>query len=310
MKKHVRILSALMVVLLSLSIFSIGASAARAPIRYGDVFDDNPDDPFTDSKINIMDATYVQRAVAFLYSIEETRVEAADVDSDASITVIDATIIQQFVAHIITEFPAGYSYHYDKELIGITPDFMSGKAQTGTVITFTVNGYAHPGPSKTDFTINGEGVAPIDENGRKYAYVFDTPGVYTISVSMEDKWGVSAGSYSMEYEVVAKTEEAKLDIKNITYGPAHSISPVFEIEVSNAVGECTFDYRIYERFTQDSDKPVLVKEKLNTTENYVSTPYDEFEYGKQYVLHVTVTDSEGNKAQTELPFMYNPLPIG
>ncbi len=310
MKKHVRILSALMVLLLSLSIFSITSSAARAPIRYGDVYWDTMNDPFAESKISILDATYVQRAVALLYTIDEYRMEAADVDGDASISVVDATIIQQYVAHIISEFPAGYSYHYDKELTGITPDYISGKAETNTVITFTVNGYAYPKPSKTRFTINGESITPMDDSGSRYAYVFDTPGIYRISVSLEDKWGVSAGSYSMSYEVVEKSEETKLDIKNITYGPPHSVSPTFEVEVVNAVGECTYDFSIYERYPKGSDKPVLIKQKLNTTENRISTPYDEFDFGTQYILHVVVTDSAGNKAQTELPFMYKPLPIG
>ncbi len=301
MKKHIRILSALMVLVLSLSLFCVSASAARAPLRYGDVYGDR--------KINILDATYVQRAVAQLYTIEENYLEAADVDSDFYITVIDATIIQQYVAQIIDEFPAGYSYHYDKELIGITADFMSGKGEVGTPITFTVNGYAHPDPSKTYFYIDGELLAIRTGSSPKYTYVFDEPGIYNIYATMENKWGFSAGYYNMTYEVVEKTDDIKLDIKNITYGPPHSVSPSFEVEVTNAVGECTFDFYIYERYPAGEEE-VLVTQKLNTSENFITTSYKDFKMGTQYIFHVIVTDSEQHTAESEFPFMYNPLPIG
>ncbi len=301
MKKYAKFLSVITVLILMFSLFSIGASAARAPLCYGDVYGD--------SKINIIDATYVQRYVAQLYTIEEYHMEAADVDSDFSITVMDATIIQQYVAQIIDNFPAGYSYHYDKELTGITADFMSGKGKVGTPITFTVNGYAYPNPSKTYFYIDGELLTTKTGSSPQYTYVFDEPGIYNIYATMENKWGFSAGSYSISYEVVENTDDVKIDIKNITYGPPHSVSPSFEVEVVNAVGECTFDFYIYERYPAGEEK-VLVTQKLNTSENFIYTSYKDFKMGTQYIFHVIVTDSEQNTAESELPFMYNPLPIG
>lgn len=310
MKKYVRFLSVIMVLLLFTSLCVISASAMRAPIRYGDVYCDTKNDPFAEAKINIIDATYVQRHVAQLSEIEEHYVEAADVDGDAYITVIDATYIQQYVAKIIDRFPAGYSYHIDKELTGITPDYMSGKAMVGVPVEFSIDGFAYPAPSTTQFYINGELIGTSTDDDPVFTYTFTETGVYNLYVTMVDKWGISAGSYSMPYEVVEKTTDSEnIYIKNITYGPPHSLSPRLEVEVANAVGDCTYDFYIYNNYRLEEDK-VIIMEQLQSTYNVMHTYYENFDYNEEYIFHVIATDSEGNKAEATYIFTYAPLPIG
>ncbi len=59
-----------------------------------------------DKKVNIQDATIIQKAVAGLVNFGEVQAAASDVDGDMKLTVKDATTIQKYTAGIITKFPA------------------------------------------------------------------------------------------------------------------------------------------------------------------------------------------------------------
>ena len=56
-------------------------------------------------KIDVIDATAIQRSVAKIISLDEESVLYSDVDGDGKISIMDCTSIQQFVAKIITVFP-------------------------------------------------------------------------------------------------------------------------------------------------------------------------------------------------------------
>lgn len=58
-------------------------------------------DANSDGKVNINDATAIQKFAAFLGEVDE---KAADVNADSKINIKDATEIQKFAAGIITEF--------------------------------------------------------------------------------------------------------------------------------------------------------------------------------------------------------------
>lgn len=66
--------------------------------KYGDVKQD--------SKVNVTDATTIQKSVAGLIEIDSQQTLNADVDADSRVTVKDATTVQKFVAGIISSFPA------------------------------------------------------------------------------------------------------------------------------------------------------------------------------------------------------------
>ena len=67
-------------------------------VKYGDVN--------LDYKVNVMDATEIQRYKALIVQIYDEQVVNADVDADGFVSVLDATEIQRFVAKIISVFPA------------------------------------------------------------------------------------------------------------------------------------------------------------------------------------------------------------
>ncbi|MDO4418939.1 MAG: starch-binding protein, partial [Ruminococcus sp.] len=72
-------------------------TAPKAEYLYGDAD--------LDGKINIKDATTVQKYAAKLLELDETAFVQADVNGDTKVNVKDATAIQKYVAKLITVFP-------------------------------------------------------------------------------------------------------------------------------------------------------------------------------------------------------------
>ena len=60
-----------------------------------------------DGKINVKDATQIQKAAASLVTLDEVQTLAADANGDGKVNVKDATAIQKFVAGIPVSFPIG-----------------------------------------------------------------------------------------------------------------------------------------------------------------------------------------------------------
>ena len=60
--------------------------------------------PETDGKIDINDATMVQKAAAEIATLTASQSIAADVNRDGNIDVTDVTLIQKYAAEIIDHF--------------------------------------------------------------------------------------------------------------------------------------------------------------------------------------------------------------
>lgn len=88
----------LAVVLLICSVCSVGAAPLSTERILGDA-DNN-------GKIEVTDATIIQRYLAEIFFLDEESVLASDVDGDGEASIIDCTFVQQFVAKIIDKFPA------------------------------------------------------------------------------------------------------------------------------------------------------------------------------------------------------------
>ena len=58
-------------------------------------------------KINIKDATLIQKAIAKLTKLDETQNKVADVTADTKVNIKDATAIQKFIAKIETPYSIG-----------------------------------------------------------------------------------------------------------------------------------------------------------------------------------------------------------
>ena len=96
MKKQATALTAILLVIAFLMCFSVFASAQS--FKYGDAN--------CDGKLNIKDATTIQRHAAMIIKLDETALRLADVNADGKVNVKDATMVQKFLAKLIASFPA------------------------------------------------------------------------------------------------------------------------------------------------------------------------------------------------------------
>ncbi|MBR2279746.1 MAG: dockerin type I repeat-containing protein [Ruminococcus sp.] len=59
-----------------------------------------------DTRVNVLDATIIQKVTAKLIEAPENYEKAGDVNGDKTVNVKDATLIQKYTAKIIDKFPA------------------------------------------------------------------------------------------------------------------------------------------------------------------------------------------------------------
>ncbi len=76
---------------------SLGIVAYADDFSYGD--------SNKDGKLNIKDATHIQRYSAMLIELDEEALRLSDVDGSSQVNVKDATMIQKLLASIIDSFP-------------------------------------------------------------------------------------------------------------------------------------------------------------------------------------------------------------
>lgn len=81
-------------------------TAPTEPVAIGILGDSN-----SDGKVNVKDATQIQKSVADLITLDETQTILSDVDSNTKVNVKDATAIQKFVAGMETGFKIGELFY-------------------------------------------------------------------------------------------------------------------------------------------------------------------------------------------------------
>lgn len=96
MKKQATTIVAILLVLALIACFAGFVSAQS--FKFGDAN--------CDGKLNIKDATTIQRHAAMIIKLDETALKLADVNSDGKVNVKDATMIQKYLAKLIASFPA------------------------------------------------------------------------------------------------------------------------------------------------------------------------------------------------------------
>ena len=90
------------VVLSSVMIYGYPDSTAENYAKSrGNEFTSVMGDSDGNGKVNIKDATLIQKHLAQIDTIEEYKLQCADTDKDGNVTIKDATLIQKFIAHII-----------------------------------------------------------------------------------------------------------------------------------------------------------------------------------------------------------------
>lgn len=127
-KRKVGVLSVVLIVALLCSILSVSfTSAAKTSDNYVVNDDEGVNmslsgeilgllgDADLDSKINVKDATAIQKNVASLIAFEETQLILADVDQSGGVNVKDATAIQKWVAGITVDMKINHLVYIPQE---------------------------------------------------------------------------------------------------------------------------------------------------------------------------------------------------
>mgnify|MGYP000598658622 FL=1 len=171
MKKIIKaaLSGALVMGMLAAQCFS--TSAMIRPIITGDV-DWN-------SKVDVNDVTLLQNALAGSAEIDKSQNYAGDVNFNGVTNVEDVTLIQLHIAGKY-EFERK-STNLEHIIRNFCADYDSGKAMTGTPVTFTATMDSGVTPFSYEFLINGEAVQQKSESNT-FTYTFSESGSYDVSV--------------------------------------------------------------------------------------------------------------------------------
>ncbi len=292
MKTTRKILAIILTLIIIIATTVMQVNAAIPPQLYGDVY--------YDEDINVIDATCIQKHLAGMVQISPKSYEAADLDGDCEITILDATYIQQYIAGKISEFPAGEYYYIDEYLYDVIPSYLSGKAMVGLPVDFVVDGYAYPEPSTSYLYVDGEVVDTAFGEDKTLTHTFLQAGVYEIKVELTDKWGVLAGEWSCNYEVIeAVTDKEKPIITNITRDSKYTTRPTIKVDVIYGYEDYSYSYIIKD----ESGRVVFERRYLDS--NTITIDQDVLDQGVQYTLTVIVyhaIDNEDNFVSEDITF--------
>ncbi len=298
MKKHIRILSVFMALMLMMSVGIISASAVRAPVTFGNVDHE--------SGIDVTDATIVQRTVAKLQNLDSYSAFAADVDDDGEVTVFDATMIQQYVAGMITEFPAGVGSFVDVYAEALVSDYNLG-ARVGTPVTFTAIAYGEAGPLLYQFYVNDEVVQEYSESN-SYVHTFEEAGAYVVEYSVKNRAGIEVGEY-LELTVTDPLDIGWINITSIYHKGFYDSKVTFEAVAEIGLTPYEFSFSLYDRTeAQPDDLFGLLVEEQDFCESNSFTLTQRLEDYHEYVLYVTVRDADGHTDTDSISFTYETPP--
>lgn len=119
-------------------------------------FDRTLGDIDNNGKVEVTDATYVQRYIAKLLDLDIVSLLASDVDGDGKITVMDCTNVQQFVAKMIDRLPA------DVEPTSSTEISTNSSLQPGTTPSETPTQTEPVAPTETQQPTQTEDKGPSE----------------------------------------------------------------------------------------------------------------------------------------------------
>ncbi|MBQ4105203.1 MAG: starch-binding protein [Clostridia bacterium] len=124
-------------------------------------------DADSDGKVNIKDATIVQKSVTGLETLSEKEYFAANVDSSLAVNVKDATILQKYVAGITVSYPVGERVLYSGSADITEPT--TGKTEP------TKNTEADDTADTIDLTKLGGKVIALKNNSYSTPYAYSWP---------------------------------------------------------------------------------------------------------------------------------------
>ena len=190
--KTTRFLSILLAVLMVLSMMTVAVSAYTVPDGFavaetpgldetgidGELYGLIGDADFND-KVNVKDATTIQKSAASLLELDEIAKVLADVNFDTKVNVIDATNIQKWAADLDVDFPINHMIYVPELPTETTPaETESTPAETEST------------PAETESTPAETETTPV-ETETTPAVTETTPVADTITVYFTDArgWG-------------------------------------------------------------------------------------------------------------------------
>ena len=166
-------------------------------------------------KIDILDATKIQRFLAGVETPSQLELALSDADGSGSMTILDATAIQRMLADLPNDMVWGtlddyyvtdYAFHSTAEIMHAGGVQQTEIAYVGVPVTFTAElGWGNP-PQRFTLSVDGETVLAQDAEGRRsceLTYIFEQEGVYTVTVEAECKYGVR------------KTDERRVEVRSL-----------------------------------------------------------------------------------------------
>ncbi len=108
-------------------------------------------DSDSNGKVNVKDATQIQKAAAKILTLDETAEALADVDQNGKVNVKDATAIQKWAAKIKVDMPINCLVYYPK--VETTPAATTAPAPTVVIPTTTTADETEPATTKATIPV-------------------------------------------------------------------------------------------------------------------------------------------------------------
>lgn len=197
--KRFKILLSLLLCIAIAACSMLSALAMLAPLRTGDVD--------RDYSVTILDATLIQRFLAYMREPDELQEVLGDADGDGRMTVLDVTAIQRMLAGMPTAFAerdiydyfvGDVSFHSSCEIMK-AGWYMTGEEAfyVGVPVTFTAKVRWGAKPRAYSLSVDGEVVEQVAAEGNKTAvmtYTFEEEGDYLVTTAAECQYGANANS--------------------------------------------------------------------------------------------------------------------
>mgnify|MGYP002763947428 FL=1 len=291
MKKIIKaaLSGALVMGMLAAQCFS--TSAMIRPIITGDV-DWN-------SKVDVNDVTLLQNALAGSAEIDKSQNYAGDVNFNGVTNVEDVTLIQLHIAGKY-EFERK-STNLEHIIRNFCADYDSGKAMTGTPVTFTATMDSGVTPFSYEFLINGEVVQQKSELNT-FTYTFSESGSYDVSVRSYNAIDDCAEETLYNYTVVDAYESEDPVIVGIHTDVDYIGYDEYSLTISaNAIfGTAPYQYKftldngfLVQDYSESADFTIEMSELKKQGKS--------LEIGEHTVL-VEVKDADGKTAQETFTF--------
>lgn len=291
MKKIIKaaLSGALVMGMLAAQCFS--TSAMIRPIITGDV-DWN-------SKVDVNDVTLLQNALAGSAEIDKSQNYAGDVNFNGVTNVEDVTLIQLHIAGKY-EFERK-STNLEHIIRNFCADYDSGKAMTGTPVTFTATIDSGVTPFSYEFLINGEVVQQKSESNT-FTYTFSESGSYDVSVRSYNAIDDCAEETLYNYTVVDAYESEDPVIVGIHTDVDYIGYDEYSLTISaNAIfGTAPYQYKftldngfLVQDYSESADFTIEMSELKKQGKS--------LEIGEHTVL-VEVKDADGKTAQETFTF--------